>query len=53
MERHHIDSDEFEQWEADVDMSTGLNDPITASREDLYDMWVEGYSAWEVAAILG
>lgn len=53
MERHRIDSDEFEQWEAEVDMSTGLNDPVIASREDLYDMWVEGYSPWEVASILG
>ena len=48
MERHHINSVEFELW---------LNEFSPEFLKDndenrLYDMWAEGYSAWEVESIL-
>ena len=50
--RHQINSFEFQCWLDEL----GEDDPLTVeqnSRETLYDMWVEGYSQWEIAAILG
>lgn len=49
MERHHINSVEFELWLDKV----GADDVKEFSRITLYDLWVEGYSPWEVEAILG
>ena len=52
MWRHQIDSFEFQVWLDDL-----AEDDILSveqnSREELYDLWVEGYSTWEVAGILG
>lgn len=51
-ERHQINSFEFDQWLSEVedyDYQTYLNN----TRETLYDLWVEGYSVWEVPGILG
>ena len=48
-ERHHINSDEFELWLDQLYADTIMGN----SREKLYDFWAEGYSAWEVEAILG
>ena len=50
-ERHQIESFEFETWVAEVEGE----DPSILSRltrENLYDFWVEGYSAWEVPALI-
>lgn len=47
-ERHHIDSDEFDQWVSELYPDTIMGN----SRETLYDLWVEGYSSWEVEGIL-
>lgn len=52
-ERHHINSDEFEQWLDIVirdESGWGRSD---VPREVLYDLWVEGYSAWEVPGLIG
>ena len=49
MERHHISSVEFENW-----LSEFTDEDLKEfSRITLYDLWVEGYSSWEVAGILG
>lgn len=47
--RHHIDSVEFELFlnEFDRDFLSHHSD------EYLYDLWVEGYSSWEIEAMLG
>lgn len=52
MERHQINSFEFQVWLDDL----GEVDPLSIehnSREELYDLWVDGYSTWEVQGILG
>lgn len=45
--RHHINDVEFTDWYDD------LEGWVTAenSKEFLYDLWVDGYSQWEVEAI--
>lgn len=50
--RHQINSFEFMAWLAEVE-GEFPDQYATASRETLYDLWVEGYSAWEVESILG
>ena len=52
MKRHHIDSDEFDQWLGEVERVDYVT-YLYATREELYDLWVEGYSVWEVVGILG
>lgn len=49
MDRHQINSFEFESWMEE------LEDWVIAenSREKIYDFWVGGYSQWEVEGILG
>lgn len=51
-QRHQIESFEFQAWMEEL----GNDDALTIqqnTREELYDLWVEGYSTWEVAGILG
>lgn len=47
--RHHINDVEFEDWLSEITDE----DLKEFSLITLYDLWVEGYASWEVAAILG
>lgn len=49
MARHQIDSWEFEMWLDQLYADTRMGN----SKESLYDLWEQGYSAWEVDGILG
>lgn len=47
--RHHINDIEFTSWRDEFDPDFLFHH----SDEYLYDLWVEGYSQWEVEAMLG
>ena len=47
--RHHINDVEFTNWYDEL--VEWLREE--KSKEFLYDLWVEGYSPWEVEAICG
>ena len=48
MERHHINSVEFENWLHDFDV---MNPDLVfdTTKEALYELWEKGYSIWEAA----
>lgn len=49
MNRHQINSWEFDMWLDELPTDIREEKP----KEFLYDLWVGGYSSWEVAGILG